>query len=113
MIHQAVGVQVSALFCRVVHGGRICRKRPWLWDSRPQGYEARLSGNTDRSAKAPPLKERLIQGFLFLCGAISILTTLGIVYELSKESLSFFTRQLWEDTNKRLVVDVDSEADPL
>ena len=35
--------------------------------------------------------ETLIQGFLFLCGAISILTTLGIVYELGKESLLFFS----------------------
>jgi phosphate transport system permease protein len=59
------------------------------------------------------LGERLIQGFLFLCGAVSILTTLGIVYELSVESLSFFTRQLWEDTNKRLVVDTDTEATQL
>lgn len=33
--------------------------------------------------------ETLIQGFLFLCGAISILTTLGIVYVLGRESLLF------------------------
>jgi phosphate transport system permease protein len=63
--------------------------------------------------KRPRIRERLIQGFLFLCGAISILTTLGIVYELSKESLSFFTRQLWEDANKRLVVNVDAAATQL
>lgn len=34
--------------------------------------------------------ESLIQGFLFLCGAISILTTVGIVYELGKEAMLFF-----------------------
>ena len=34
--------------------------------------------------------ETLIQGFLFLCGAISIFTTIGIVYELGKEALLFF-----------------------
>jgi phosphate transport system permease protein len=34
--------------------------------------------------------ERLIQGFLFFCGAFSILTTLGIVYEIGKEALLFF-----------------------
>lgn len=34
--------------------------------------------------------EALIQGFLFMCGAISILTTLGIVYELGKEAWLFF-----------------------
>jgi phosphate transport system permease protein len=32
----------------------------------------------------------LIQGFLFFCGAFSIFTTLGIVYELGKEALLFF-----------------------
>jgi len=34
--------------------------------------------------------ENFIQVFLFACGAISILTTLGIVFELGKESLLFF-----------------------
>jgi phosphate transport system permease protein len=34
--------------------------------------------------------ESVIQGFLFLCGAISILTTLGIVYVLGRESFLFF-----------------------
>lgn len=43
--------------------------------------------------------EAVIQGFLFFCGAISIITTLGIVYELGKEALLFFTSpdvNLWE-----------------
>ncbi len=31
-----------------------------------------------------------IRGVLFVCGAVSILTTLGILYELGKESLLFF-----------------------
>ncbi len=35
--------------------------------------------------------ETMIQGFLFLCGAISILTTAGIVFVLGRESLLFFT----------------------
>jgi len=34
--------------------------------------------------------EMVIQGFLFLCGGISVLTTIGIVYELGKEALLFF-----------------------
>jgi phosphate transport system permease protein len=34
--------------------------------------------------------EMAIRGFLFLCGVVSIATTLGIVYELGKESLLFF-----------------------
>lgn len=36
--------------------------------------------------------ESVIHAFLFLCGVISILTTLGIVYVLSSESLAFFQR---------------------
>lgn len=34
--------------------------------------------------------ENVIQGFLFLCGAISILTTVGIVFVLGRESWLFF-----------------------
>jgi phosphate transport system permease protein len=34
--------------------------------------------------------ERVIQALLLFCGAFSILTTLGIVYEIGKEALLFF-----------------------
>jgi len=40
-----------------------------------------------------------IQAFLFFCGFVSILTTIGIVFELGKESLLFFQTPgvtLWE-----------------
>lgn len=60
--------------------------------------------------RRPRIREVIIQAFLFLCGALSILTTLGIVYELGKESASFFTRQLWENSNKELVVDIDDRT---
>ncbi len=40
--------------------------------------------------KRPRRAEQVIQAFLFLCGAVSILTTLGIVYELGKEAWLFF-----------------------
>jgi phosphate transport system permease protein len=43
--------------------------------------------------KRPRLGEIFIRGFLFICGAISILTTIGIVYELGKEALLFFGSQ--------------------
>jgi phosphate transport system permease protein len=58
--------------------------------------------------KRPRLREAIIQAILFLCGVLSILITLGIVYELGKESLRFFTRELWESTNKPLAVAVDA-----
>lgn len=41
-------------------------------------------------SRKPRLGETMIQGFLFFCGALSILTTFGIVYELGKEAMLFF-----------------------
>lgn len=49
--------------------------------------------------KHPRIKETVIESFLFICGAISILTTVGIVFVLAEESLLFFTSgevTLWE-----------------
>lgn len=49
--------------------------------------------------KRPRLGEMLITGLLFLCGAFSIITTVGIVYELGKEALLFFSSadvNLWK-----------------
>ena len=40
--------------------------------------------------KQPRVGEAVIQGFLFICGALSILTTLGIVYVLGREAWLFF-----------------------
>ena len=62
---------------------------------------------TDTSTRkpAPSLKgsrrvsEKVILVSLFVCGAISIATTIGIIYELGKESLLFFqdpTVSFWE-----------------
>ena len=49
-----------------------------------------LSGKKGSLAKKFRPSEAIIQGFLFFCGAISIFTTIGIVYELGKEALLFF-----------------------
>jgi len=54
--------------------------------------------------------EMVVYALLFLSGAISILTTIGIVYELGKESANFFTRQLWEQTNHNLMVSIDQHS---
>ena len=40
--------------------------------------------------KRPRFGEMVIRGFLFVCGAISIAITIGILYELGSESLLFF-----------------------
>jgi phosphate transport system permease protein len=47
------------------------------------------SGNVDLRRRAR-LGESVIQALLFICGAISILTTIGIVYVLGRESWLFF-----------------------
>jgi phosphate transport system permease protein len=59
---------------------------PLLTSDRSQNFYARTS-----LSKRPRPIESLIQSFLFLCGALSIATTLGIVYVLGQESLQFFT----------------------
>ena len=40
--------------------------------------------------RRPRPGELAIRGFLFICGALSIATTIGILYELGKESYLFF-----------------------
>lgn len=50
--------------------------------------------------------EFIIQALLFLSGFFSIFITIGIVYELGKESMLFFTKRQWEQTNKTLAVDI-------
>lgn len=52
--------------------------------------------------------ESIIQGLLFFSGAISILTTIGIVYILGTESLNFFQRQ-WENTNQTITADIGTD----
>jgi phosphate transport system permease protein len=68
-------------------------------------------GRTDAEIKGslrkrPRIGEGTIQAILFVCAVVSIFTTIGIVYGLAKESLSFFTRELWQDTNKQLAAPV-------
>ncbi|NLE75681.1 MAG: phosphate ABC transporter permease subunit PstC [Chloroflexi bacterium] len=61
-------------------------------------WPARRAQIADLRRRARP-GEALIQGFLFLCGAVSILTTVGIVAVLGRESWRFFGSpevSLWE-----------------
>ena len=43
--------------------------------------------------RKPRFVESIIKAFLFLCGGISILTTVGIVFVLGRESLLFFATE--------------------
>jgi len=50
-----------------------------------------------RARKKRIVRERLIEFVLFLAACVSVLTTVGIVYVLLKESLVFFTKvPIWE-----------------
>jgi phosphate transport system permease protein len=53
-------------------------------------------------------RELAIQAVLFLCGLLSIFVTAGIIYELGKESMLFFGRTQWEQTNKPIAASVDA-----
>jgi phosphate transport system permease protein len=59
------------------------------------------AGSTDLSYN-PRLGERVISAILWLCGAVSILTTIGIVVVLGTQALNFFTTIEWLNTNREL-----------
>jgi phosphate transport system permease protein len=72
------------------------------------------SGGFDLRRRVRP-GETLIQGFLFLCGAVSILTTVGIIFVLGRESwlffgspdvsiVEFFTHTTWQPAIKQFGV---------
>lgn len=60
-------------------------------------------------SRQPRPFERLIQIVLLACGVLSIFTTLGILGVLLNESVAFFNRPLWEDTNRAIIEDIDPE----
>lgn len=66
-------------------------------------------GSIDLSRKIKG-HEIVIQTLLFACGLLSIFTTLGIVVVLGNESFAFFNRDQWVETNRALLVDIDSET---
>ena len=56
------------------------------------------------------IHELVIQAGLFACGLLSIFTTLGIMLVLGSESIAFFTRDQWVDTNRAILSDMDESA---
>lgn len=59
--------------------------------------------------KKTRVHENIIQVILFVCGVVSILTTIGILWVLLSESLVFFNRNLWEDTNRTIAAEIDAD----
>jgi phosphate transport system permease protein len=54
------------------------------------------------------LFDQLVASFLFLCGAISILTTIGFIIVLGNEAAKFFTTTEFLNVNKQLAVAIMS-----
>lgn len=57
--------------------------------------------------------ENFVQFFLFLCGAVSILTTIGFTVVLGSEALNFFSSVEWLNANKNLTETIDAEQTTL
>ncbi len=53
------------------------------------------------------LHEAVIQVGLLACGLLSIFTTLGIILVLGNESIAFFTRDQWVNSNRPILSDMD------
>lgn len=66
---------------------------------------------TDRHGltKRPRIAERAISIFLFACGGLSILTTLGFTFVLGSEALRFFATTEWLNANKRISTFITAE----
>jgi phosphate transport system permease protein len=77
----------------------------------PQNITDRLTSTYEKMdlRRKPRWGERIITALLFISGAISILTTIGIVIVLGRESIHFFTSQMWEATNKPIVYDISPD----
>ncbi len=56
--------------------------------------------------RRPRRTEALIQVLLGLSGLITVLVTLGIVYELARGAWDFFRHPLWEETHRSLAAPV-------
>ena len=54
--------------------------------------------------------EAAIQLGLFACGLLSIFTTLGIILVLGNESIAFFTRDQWVNSNRPILSDMDEQT---
>ena len=56
------------------------------------------------------IHEAIIQVGLFACGLLSIFTTLSIILVLGNESIAFFTRDQWVNSNRPILSDMDDQT---
>ncbi len=55
------------------------------------------------------LHEAAIEVSLFACGLLSIFITIGIILVLGNESISFFTRDQWVNSNRAILADIGED----
>jgi len=60
--------------------------------------------------RKPKAHEVIIQFLLLACGILSIFTTIGIIIVLGNESIAFFTRDQWVETNRAILMDLDQST---
>ncbi len=83
----------------------------------PEPNKARLTEHLVQQLSGPldlrhkfKWHEAAIQLALFACGLLSIFTTIGIILVLGNESISFFTRDQWVNSNRAILNDMDERA---
>ncbi len=71
---------------------------------------AETSGRQATLSRKPRPFDRAISLFLFLCGAVSVLTTIGFTIVLGSEAIRFFATTEWLNVNKRTVAAIEANA---
>ena len=76
-------------------------------DTRKIG-QRRKSHSLDLKHRFRP-QEAIIQAGLLACGLLSIFTTIGIIFVLGSESIAFFTRDQWVNSNRAILTAIDED----
>ncbi len=71
---------------------------------------ARRKSRTLNLKRRAKWHEVAIQIGLLACGLLSIFTTVGIILVLGNESIAFFTRDQWVNSNRAILSDIDESA---
>lgn len=71
------------------------------------------SDDANTMKKKTRLDESVIRVFLFICGALSILITIGFTIVLGSEAISFFSSTEWLNANKGLAAEIDASTNTL
>lgn len=76
----------------------------------PPGAVRQLVEKNQSMKKKPRIGEGFIKTFLFLCGALSILITVGFTIVLGSEAVRFLSTTEWLNANKGLAEAIDADT---